>query len=411
MSVFISGQISEVKKREIKEILQKFNEDFQITQNDDPNNILRVISDIEMGFSQKIPVPTITYNSLNCFVELDLNPFSLKRGEKIKNLHLYKKSVSFTGIVTPLLSRLTRMVLQMGGVIAYNKIRSDYAIIDPSNAFANGGKYIKYQWIQALYESFHFVDPSDYAYSDGSSTVSPSQKDSPRSQIVLPLSPSSGNLHFSEAKTGSQVFKLSQVTPERPNSQRNILTSPRPNYEIQRSQLNQSKACLSIIATPSPKSQESDREETNSSQILSTPLRHAIQKPRIQKQDDDKDDISSSNSETEESHQDIDNNNDDNRERERLKMNIVKDIDDIQLFAKEKIFVLPHRRENMSRNDNDSMSKPIEMDSLIQFTQLPVSDDEQQETEIDYEGPSLKDTVYTYSQDPLMKLLNPNNGL
>ena len=395
MSVFISGQISEVKKQEIEDTLKEYKQDIEISKNDSPDNILRVISDVEMDLPQKTAVPTITFKSLKGFMELDINPFKLKRGEKIKNLHLYGKTVSFTGVMTPLLSKLTRLVLQMGGTIAYSKLRADYPIIDPSAAFANGGKYIKYQWIKALHESSHFIDPSEYFYSDGNSSSSPSQKDSPRSQIVIPLSPSNQQLQLVGTQSGSEVFKLTQMTPERSFSQRNILTSPRPVITIKKNDSNDEGASLSLL-TSTQKTNES--KDNDSTQSPSTPLRPTTPKPKsIEKPKEVNDEDVSPSSDNEEPFAFQWKGDDDN----------IPDIEDVELFAKEKIYIQSHRRENMSLNINEIRSKPLSFGSLVTFTQAPKTE-EDTENEIVYDDISSKssnDTSYTLSQDPLMALL------
>ena len=340
MSVFISGQISEVKRQNIKSALLELNSNVHYSDKDNEKNVLRVVSDKEIDLPNKILVATVSASSIKAFVEKKLNPFNLKKTDRIKNLHLYGKTVSFTGITLPLLSDLSRLVLKMGGKISTPGSRIDYKIINPSSAFSNGAKCIKYQWLQVLIQSAHFVDPSDYLYSESSS---PNSQLSSRSQGIIPLSHCSSRLQLVESQSLEEGIQLSQMFKS--FSQKSVI----------RSQDSFTKPIISKPPTPqiSEEIEESECLEEDDGEF-------EFQEPE-------------------------------------------PEVNKIDVFAQTKLMIQRHRIENMPVNR--PQTKPISYESVIQFTQQNV-DETSEEDSVGYLCvPEDQQQTYTFSQDPLMKML------
>ena len=365
MSVYVSPQISQAKKNEAKEILSKFNADTSYTDHDDLNNVLRVVSDNEIDMRQKSTIPTIAVGSIRAFSEKKINPFKLRNGEKIKNLHLFGKTVAFTGITMPLLSELTRVVLKMGGIIADRHSRVDFRIIKPEKAFSNGLKYIKYDWLYALQQSPHFVDPKDYIFADKTQTqssLSQSIFELAKSQTPIVLSPMSSRLFLVETSS-EESSQLSQLS-FKSCSQRSNLSSPE---QTGKSPLPEIRSQFVEIKSPAPEA------------------RHAmvsVQHTQKQQQEDE-DEFSDDD------------------------FMFETDLKDIETFARTKICVTPRRCENICDNSKKE-TKQITMSSVVDFSQV-ADEEHDSEDEVFYSKPAQKDSRresnFTLSQDPLMKLL------
>jgi hypothetical protein len=363
MSVFVSRQISAAKRKEAKEALLKFRSDAVFTDNDDTNNVLRVVSDLEIDMKQRLAIPTVAFGSLKYFAELGANPFKLKSDSKIKNLHLFGKFVAFTGITMPLLSELTRIVLKMGGNIAERYSRVDYRIIKPEKAFSNGIKYIKYEWLYALQQSPNFVDPKDYIFTDPSPSQSPlsqSISSNTKSQIPLLISPTCSKLLLVEASR-VESSQLSQIS-KRSYSQRSIISSPEPGNHKLSPKIAPPKATGLSDPAKYPEI-ESTKEEANESEL--------------------------------ESDSDSDN----------FMFERVNDIKDIETFARTKICITPRLRENVCDNSKKDI-KVIPLSSVLDFTQM--DDDQDSEDEVYYSNERNKNeksySADTPFQDPLPQL-------
>ena len=380
-NVFLSNSIKEEKKSLIKEYLDSLGEEFRFVCSDLSSNSLRIVSDNEIYLQNRLKVPTVTFIGLRAVIEHGMNPYQLKPTDKIKNLLLIHKSVAFhNSIDTKTRSQLSRSVVLMGGSITDAGRRPDYCIGNPSLILSNQNTYYTPDWIVAMENSTHFIDPKQFMIQQ----ISP--KKTVSSQVLLSAFDSPSRINplvivqsQSSAESQQQIRLFSQEFSQRTHSRHGSPISKLP------SQRQSQSSCI----VPPPE-----------------PVVYDIEEPAEEDEDKEK-----KIEETEKQHVEENKNpekvekivNEQPKKEEKEKPPKV-DISSIRKMINLRL------KENQNANVNSPTEKKvINFDNVIQFTQKQIENDDSEEEVIDYEQETQQppsQSQYFPSQDPLLNALS-----
>jgi hypothetical protein len=168
MEVWISTGLS---PNEVQGTRELFGNDPRLTLTLRPSKlpILRIISDFEFALLARDTAPFLTFSPLAFrqlkSVHIDPLQFRLPNGvNRIKNVFLLGKTISFCLIPDPTQDRLRQLVHDMAGVV---RSTSDVDFLVSSEPLKVGSKavVVRPSWIDALWPSEIFISPGVFAFS------------------------------------------------------------------------------------------------------------------------------------------------------------------------------------------------------------------------------------------------------
>jgi len=155
--VRIHNTIKLSKRMEVIEVLEKYSRIVIIESTDQPVDLEIVDNSTIVNM---VRFPTITYTCLMQLNSSKINPFKVVvRSQFLKNTHLIKKTVSFHDIAENECQKLSITVQRMGGTVQEHS--GNFMIGKDLNS-ANSHMYINSNWLNILYQSSQFIDPSKY---------------------------------------------------------------------------------------------------------------------------------------------------------------------------------------------------------------------------------------------------------
>lgn len=190
-SVFVPSALSEKERGEVARILSTFQPEFTLTQRNEENNVIKIVTPTEFGVTlqkpERVKNLTITYNCLRQMESKGLNPFTMNHPWHLySNLYLLDKVIMFHNLGEDEIL-YSNMVQCMGATISnYLDDYVDFVIAySGDNEFqqeANSYKVpiVAPSWLETIFYSPRYIEHKNFLINP----PKPVQKTLSRSSLV-----------------------------------------------------------------------------------------------------------------------------------------------------------------------------------------------------------------------------------